>query len=313
MDGAVTENRPEGAGTAGEDRGYFPRGESVLRMVMEERLVGMLYGSRALVVGALEPMAFTGTYLRSRATRTGDYYGRLLATQAAFEDVFFLSRAEADRTLARVAAMHSRVRGEVHEPIGVDYPAGSRYDAADPWLSLWTMGVLCESAHAVYRTYVRELTPTEIHRYWEDWKLFGRLFGMPADAAPETWDEFRDLYFGYIHSDRPNVLPMAHRAAIAAIHLPVGPVMGPLNSLMYLLLVGTLPRRVRELHDLPWGVAERAAWLPLREAVRAGGVLIPEPLRRGPVGEGARRLLGPLREREARIIRGLQERVPVPA
>lgn len=299
-------------GTSDSDDGYFPRGESVLRMVMEERLVGMLYGSRALVVGALEPMAFTGTYLRSRATRTGDYYGRLLDTQAAFEDVFFGSRRTADRTLTRVARMHSRVHGTVGEGIGPDYPAGSTYDASDPWLSLWTMGVLCESAYAIHRTYVRDLTDEEKVRYWRDWRCFGELFGMPADAAPDTWEEFREVYFGYIHSDRPHVLQMAHRAAIAVVDLPAGTPVNPAKRLMYLLMVGTLPDRVRRIHGLPWGVAEQMAWLPLREAARMGAVVIPTALRRGPVNARARRVLDPLREREIGIIRELQSRLPMP-
>ena len=293
--------------------GYFPRGESVLRMVMEERLVGMLYGSRALVVGALEPMAFTGTYLRSRATRTGDYYGRLLDTQAAFEDVFFKPRAEADRTLDRVARMHSRVEGTVEEGIGPDYPAGSSYSASDPWLALWTMAVLCESAYAIYSSYVRDLTDEEKVRYWDDWRLFGELFGMPAEAAPASWEEFREVYFGYIHSDRPHVLQMANRAAVAVVNLPSPAATRPAQRVLYLLMAGTLPDRVRRMHGLPWGLAEQLAWLPLREAVGVGGFVIPAPLRTGPVGERARRVLDPLREREIGIIRELQSRLPLPS
>ncbi len=280
---------------------------------MDERLVGMLYGSRALVVGALEPMAFTGTYLRSRATRTGDYYGRLLDTQAAFEDVFFKSRAEADRTLRRVARMHSKVRGTVNEGIGPDYPAGSTYDASDPWLALWTMGVLCESAHAIYSAYVRDLSDREKERYWEDWKLFGELFGMPADAAPDSWSGFRELYFGYIHSDRPHVLQMANRSAIAVVDPPASLPANPGHRIMYLLMAGTLPDRVRRMHGLPWGIAEQMAWLPLREAVRLGSVVIPAPLRRGPVNARARQVLDPLRDREVGIIRDLQSRLPMPS
>lgn len=298
--------------TDDQDRGYFPRGESVLRTVMEERVVGMLYGPRALVVGALEPMAFTGTYLRSRATRTGDYYGRLLDTQAAFEDVFFGSRTEADRTLERVARMHAKVEGTLTEGVGPDYPPGSTYSASDPWLALWTMAVLCESAYALHRAYVRELTDDEKERYWDDWRRFGALFGMPAGAAPATWEEFRSTYFGYIHSDRPHVLQMANRAAIAAVNVPSAAPIAPARRVMYLLMVGTLPDRVRRLHGLPWGVAEQMAWFPLREAARLGGVVVPAPLRRGPVGARARRILDPLREREAGIIRDLQSRLPMP-
>lgn len=292
---------------------YFPKGESVLRMVMDHHVVGLLYGSRGLVVGALEPMAFTGTYLRSNASKTGDYYGRLLKTQQAFEDVFFKPKSEADKTLKRVAKLHSRVNGIVEESVGVDYPKGSTYDAHDPWLSFWTMAVLCESAYAVYRAYVRELTDHEKELYWKDWQYFGELFGMPEGAAPDTWNEFRSVYFEYIHSDRPNVIPMANRAAIASVNLPVG---GPgvvLNRTLYLLLAATLPARVRELHNMPWGIPEQLAWGALNEAVKVGQFLIPASFKKGPVAEFAKSRVEPLRDKEARIIKELQGRLSSPA
>lgn len=291
---------------------YFGRGESVLRMVMEHKIVGMLYGSRALIVGALEPMAFTGTYAQSRVTLTGDYYGRLLKTQQAFETVIFEPRTTADRTLRKVAAMHSKVKGTVQESVGPDYPPGLSYDAGDPWLALWTMAVLCESAYALYNTYVRELSDEESELFWLDWVRFGELFGMPAGAAPATWDEFREMYFGYIHSGRPNVLPMANRAAIASVNLPVTGPAQMVSRVMYLLLAATLPGRVRELHGLRWGLAERIAWLPLREAVRMGNLALPAHIRRGMVGERSRAVLDPLRDREATLMRQLQERLPLP-
>ena len=50
----------------GEDH-YFPPGRSVARMVHGERSVGLLYGQRALLVGALEPLTYTGTMLSTRA------------------------------------------------------------------------------------------------------------------------------------------------------------------------------------------------------------------------------------------------------
>src|SRR4051794_41760875 len=42
------------------ESGYFPAGESVLRRVHGERAVGLLYGQRALLMQATDPLAFTG-------------------------------------------------------------------------------------------------------------------------------------------------------------------------------------------------------------------------------------------------------------
>src|SRR2546430_2866378 len=90
-------------------KGYFPPGRSVLRDVMRERAVGLLYGQRALMVGALQPLAFIGTMQRSKAQRSP--FGRLVHTANMFDAVFFGSRQEADRALAFTARLHESVKG----------------------------------------------------------------------------------------------------------------------------------------------------------------------------------------------------------
>ena len=45
------------------DSHYFPPGRSIARMVHGERSVGLLYGQRALLIGALEPLTYTGTMM----------------------------------------------------------------------------------------------------------------------------------------------------------------------------------------------------------------------------------------------------------
>ena len=62
--------------------GYFPRGESVLRQVQEERLVGLFYGQRALCIGALAPLNYVGTSEHTRAKLTP--FKRLVHTGNAF-------------------------------------------------------------------------------------------------------------------------------------------------------------------------------------------------------------------------------------
>ena len=47
--------------------GHFPTGSSILRHVHSQRAVGLLYGQRALMIGALNPIAFIGTTRRSKA------------------------------------------------------------------------------------------------------------------------------------------------------------------------------------------------------------------------------------------------------
>ena len=82
------------------DRGYFPRGTSMLRQVQEQRVVGLMYGQRALCIGALNPLTYVGTSEHTDGRLTP--WKRLAHTGKWFETVYFGSRDEADQVLAAV-------------------------------------------------------------------------------------------------------------------------------------------------------------------------------------------------------------------
>src|SRR5919205_285928 len=95
------------------DAGYFPPGRSLLRHVHRQRAVGLLYGQRALAIGAIAPLNFIGTLRHTRAL--GTPFQRLTRTATMFETIFFGSRAEADAVLSTVDRLHQRVHGELTE------------------------------------------------------------------------------------------------------------------------------------------------------------------------------------------------------
>ena len=85
---------------SGESDHYFPPGRSLARRVHGDRAVGPLYGQRALLIGALEPLTYTGTML---TTKAGDFpFARLAHTAKVQETVLLGSREEADKALAAV-------------------------------------------------------------------------------------------------------------------------------------------------------------------------------------------------------------------
>src|SRR3954468_5728645 len=167
-------------GATGEDH-YFPPGRSIARMVHGERSVGLLYGQRALLIGALEPLTYTGTMLSTRAANKP--FKRLARTAKIQETVFLGTRAEADEVRAGVHALHETIKGELPEAAGV-HPAGTPYSAFDPELMLWTLAVIADSAQFFYELFVRRLSDDERERLWQDYIRFGELFGMPRDGAP---------------------------------------------------------------------------------------------------------------------------------
>jgi uncharacterized protein (DUF2236 family) len=261
------------------DDGYFPDGRSVLRRVHSNRAVGLLYGQRALCIGALHPVAFTGTIENTRGGLKP--FARLAHTGKVFETIFFGTRAEADRALAWVHDLHSRVRGELPEDTGV-YPAGTAYTAFDPDLMLWTMAVAADSGRYFYELLVGRLDDDEREALWQDYVHFGELFGMPRDVAPKTYPEFRAWWADRLASDELHLTEVGRYIGYAtAFEIPVPTVYWPAMRLHNLIMLGSLPRRVRELYGLRWTPAHAVAFRAAVEALRRSRPLVPGAVRVG--------------------------------
>jgi uncharacterized protein (DUF2236 family) len=261
------------------DEGYFPRGRSVLRRIHSHRAVGLLYGQRALMIGALNPLAFTGT-LEYTAGRLKPF-ARLAHTGNVFETIFFGTRAEADEALARVHGLHQRVRGELAKDAGVT-PAGTPYSAFDPALMLWTMAVIADSAPYFYELLVRSLDDEEREALWQDYVLFAELFGMPRDAAPASHREFRAYWDERMASDELHLTDEARYVGYAtAFEIPMPAYYAPAKRLHDLIMLGSLPPRVRELYGLGWNPAQAAAFRAAVTALRSARPLVPTKVRRG--------------------------------
>ena len=261
------------------DGGYFPRGESVLRQVHEERLVGLFYGQRALAIGALHPVNYTGTSQSTRGRRQP--FRRLVRTANDFETIFFGTRAEADLVLAKVRKLHERVHGELGEDAG-PFPAGTPYDAFDPELMLWTVAVSFESALYFYELFVRRLSDREHDAFWLDYVRFGELFGMPPEVAPPTYAAFAQWWDAKLSGPEMHLTDEARRTgAFVAFKIPMPGGNQPAKRLHDLVMLGSLPPRVRELYGLSWSPWQARTFPLAVAAVRAARVAAPVAVRQG--------------------------------
>jgi uncharacterized protein (DUF2236 family) len=262
------------------DDGYFPRGSSILRMVHEEKAVGLMYGQRALCVGAVKPLNYVGTSEHTRNKRTP--FKRIAHTGGMFEAVFFGSRARADRVLAAVDTMHERVVGDLPEDAGPSYPAGTPYSAFDPGLMLWTVAVIADSAEWFYDRLVRPLSPDEREALWQDYLYFGELFKMPRSAAPTTHAEFRAWYEAQLAGQDLHLTEEARYMGYAsAFEIPMPASRQVPKRVHDLVMLGSLPERVRELYGLSYTPARRAACAAVLASARAARRLFPASLKRG--------------------------------
>lgn len=258
---------------------YFPPGRSVARRVHGERSVGLLYGQRALLIGALEPLTYTGTM---QSTKAGDMPFRRLARTAKIQETILLgTRAEADKALASVHRLHERVSGELTEPAGM-HPAGTTYSAFDPKLMLWTLAVIADSGRAMYETMVRPLSESEREDLWQDYARFGELFGLPRSEVPASYREFKAWWDEQLSS--PNLEATPHGLAMAPLVAFKQPVPAPARGNLVAqnhIIKGTLPPRVREIFGIRWGRAHEASFQAMAASHRRARHFFPRKMRRG--------------------------------
>ena len=265
--------------TISNDTGYFPRGRSVLRMVQDEKLVGLMFGQRALCIGACAPLNYVGTSEHSAGKLTP--FKRLAHTGKAFESVFFGSRQEADRVLGYVAKMHGKVNGELSHAVG-PYSAGTPYSAFDPDEMLWTFACMVDSAERFFELFRRPLTGPEREAFWLDYVRFGELFGTPRDACPPTYQDFRRWWNDRLASDRMVLTDEArHMGFASAFEIPL-PRTHQVGKLVHdAVMLGSLPPRVRELYGLAYGPREQRRFEAGVAFFRTTRRLTPGPLARG--------------------------------
>jgi uncharacterized protein (DUF2236 family) len=249
------------------------------RRVHGERSVGLLYGQRALLIGALEPLTYTGTMLSSAA---GNHpFTRLARTAKIQETVFLGTKAEADRALAAVHRLHERVNGELPGAAGA-HPAGSAYSAFDPELMLWTLAVIADSGRAMYEAMVGPLSEAEREALWQDYVRFGELFGLPRESVPSTYREFQDWLDAKLAA--PELQATGHAlemAPLVAFRQPV-PLGARFNlETQNLIIKGTLPERVRQIFGISWSPAREAAFRSVTAAHRRARHAMPRAMRRG--------------------------------
>ncbi|HEY3829745.1 MAG TPA: oxygenase MpaB family protein [Solirubrobacteraceae bacterium] len=262
------------------DDGYFPRGSSMLRRVHEEKAVGLMYGQRALCIGAIKPLNYVGTSEHTHSKSTP--FRRISHTGAMFEAVFFGSRAEADKVLEGVHRMHERVVGTLPQDAGAHYPAGTPYAALDPELMLWTVAVIADSAVWFYEHLVGRMSTQEREALWQDYIRFAELFQTPRTVLPPTYDAFRAWYEDQLAGPDLFLTEEArYMGHASAFEIPVSAHRMFAKRLHDLVMLGSLPPRIRELYGLRYTQVDAAACATVLMASRLSRPLLPASLKRG--------------------------------
>jgi len=127
-------------------------------------------GIRALVVQTLHPLAMAG--VAEHSNYRADPLGRLHRTAAFIAATTYGTTADADAAIARVRAIHERVRGVA--------PDGRPYAANDPELLAWVHHVEVQSFLLAYQRLGPGLSAPDADRYVREMARLGERMGVVA-------------------------------------------------------------------------------------------------------------------------------------
>lgn len=214
----------------------------------------LMGGPAAALLQMAHPLVAAGVSDHSDFDR--DPIGRFKRT---FGIVYRIVFADADEAILAAAAayhIHKAVRGKLPEHIG-GHPAGSPYYANRSDLLLWVHATLIQQSLLAYQLFVEPLTPAEQEQYYEETKLFGKVFGIADKDLPQDLTAFY-AYFDYMVE---NVLGVGSQGMHIRKKLIGGlPQYALLTPLSYLAAGAMLPTKTRQQFELPWNPAMKLAW-----------------------------------------------------
>ncbi|GAA5517678.1 hypothetical protein Lsed01_00087 [Demequina sediminis] len=184
---------------------WFPPGAAIRRVHGDASMyVG---GLRALLLQSLHPLAMAG--VAGHSGYRGDPWGRLARTATFLAFTTFGTQDDAAETVARIRAIHARVRGKA--------PDGRPYRADDPHLLTWVHVAEADSFLAAHQRYgARPLSPAGADEYVAQSARVARELG--ATDVPVTVAELHAAIVRY----RPELAatPAALDAARFLLHEP---------------------------------------------------------------------------------------------
>ena len=259
------------------DPGFFGP-DSMIWAVGRERIL-LAGGAAALLLQIAHPLVAAG--VAAHSDFRADPFRRLQATLDTTLRITFGDREQAAAAAEAVGRLHARVRGRLRRPVG-RFDAGTPYDASDPDLALWVHASLLGTSLQVYGRFVRRLSLADRERYYQESKLFARLFGVGDDVLPPDYRAFRDYVARMVRGPDlavgEDARPLAAQILAPPVPLPARPALPPLRAVTAWLL----PARLRGEFGLSWGRGKRALVGGLSGPTRLAVRTLPPRLRYWP-------------------------------
>ena len=211
-------------------------------------LAVFLGGGRAALLQLAHPMV---AYAIEHHSRTrADVAGRF---QRTFRHVFTMAFGELSDALAaarRVHRVHERIHGTLPDRIGA-WQAGTPYHANDVDALRWVHATLVDTT-LVVRERLGGAVPLALKdAYVVELNRFARLFGIPRDRLPRSWEEHAAYMQRMLGGDQLAVAPCAREMAQFLIGRAGPHAQPPLGRLAEALTATLLPRHLAQAFGLP--------------------------------------------------------------
>jgi uncharacterized protein (DUF2236 family) len=239
----------------GEERnGFFGPG-SVSWQVNRESAVFLAAG-RAALLQLAHP--WVASALAHHSSLMNDSVGRFHSTFRVIYTMLFGTRAQVIAASKQLYQRHTGIRGEL--------PGGGHYQANEVAALIWVHATLVESAVLAYEFVMPALLPAEREGYYAESKRMAALFGIPAAALPQDWNDFVAYVDEMVNSPRLSVESTAlelSRSVLSGAGSWVHP-----PHWYHALTAYWMPPRLRAAFGLEFGVPEQQAvdcaakWLP---------------------------------------------------
>jgi uncharacterized protein (DUF2236 family) len=221
--------------------GYFPPGSATRHVIGDP--AALIGGISALFLQALHPRAMAGVDQHSSFPE--DFWPRLSRTAGYVTTLAFADTARANRAVARVRAIHSKVHG-------TDPVTGLPYSADDPDLLRWVHVTEVSSFSSAVRR-LGLIDAAEEDRFLGEQVRAGELLG--ATDLPRSRAEV-DAYFAAV---RPELMasPAARRAARRLllapmpVHIALLTPARPAWTAVAAVAIGMMPGWAKRIYGLP--------------------------------------------------------------
>lgn len=232
--------------------GLFGPGSLAWRLYGDTAVIA-LAGPGILLLQSSHP--YIAHAVQEHSSYRSDPLGRAYRTLDALFSWIFGDLDTVIKVAREIRGRHNRVVGAIENDVG-PYEKGHRYDAADSHAMLWVHATLWYVPVQVYELIYGPIDHAEKEKYYQQTKLFAKLFGIPKELIPPDWDSFCAYVDEMVRSD---IFAVDYAATVVPkmMFTPAHPRLKAWARNFQIMTMGILPEPIQKAHGFVFGPAER--------------------------------------------------------